>query len=150
MAEEIEDADPTPEDDPGSPHSEATRTGPENDAPEIELDLAEIAAHAAETLPPRPAAPAEAAASEPHDLPPPIFPPAPEHKTATLRETRGPYRAGLTVTTDPARPSDPKGRSPIFVDAGRFATWESMGAFAAADEKKAPKHGKPTPGKADL
>lgn len=116
---------------------------PSADAPEIELDLAE-------TLPLRSAAPAKAAAAEPDDLPPPIASPAPEHKTATLRETRGPYRAGLTVTTDPTRPSDPKDKPPIFVDAGRFATWESTGAFAAPDEKRA-KGGKPTtPGKADL
>lgn len=112
MAEELEDHEPDPADDPGSPHSEATRTV---------------------------AAPAKAAATVTKgadDLPPPIFPAAPEFKTATLRETCGPYRAGLTVTTDSARPSDPKGRAPIFVDAGRFAAWEKMGAFGDPAEKK--------------
>lgn len=108
------------------------------------------AARVAEAMPPSPVEPAQTTAAENDDLPPPIFPSAPEFKTATLREAQGPYRAGLAVTTDPGRPSDPKGKAPIFVDAGRFATWESMGAFAAADDKKATKSGKATPGKADL
>lgn len=58
------------------------------------------------------------------------------HETATLSRADGDYRAGLAVTTDPARPHDPSGEPPIFVDPQRFAAWTSAGLFGGASPKK--------------
>lgn len=60
------------------------------------------------------------------------------YPVAVLLREEGRYKAGLRVTTDPARPSDPKGREPIRVDPGRFAAWAKSGAFERIEkpEKK--------------
>lgn len=63
------------------------------------------------------------------------------HPIATLLRAEGKYREGLRITTDPSRPSDPEGREPIRVDAGRFDAWAKSGAFERIEkppEKEAP------------
>lgn len=51
-----------------------------------------------------------------------------------LSRSEGAYAAGTKVTTDPARPRDPKASGPIYVDAARFAAWRAAGAFSAVEE----------------
>lgn len=62
------------------------------------------------------------------------------HETATLSRADGDYRAGLAVTTDPARPFDPNGEPPIFVDPQRYAAWKSAGMFGVAQKKGGSAH----------
>jgi len=46
-------------------------------------------------------------------------------RTAKLRKKDGDYPKGLAITTDPsARWSPTEGKGPVFVDDGRFASWE--------------------------
>ena len=65
------------------------------------------------------------------------------YPVAVLLRAEGAYRDGLRVTTDPSRPSDPKGREPIRVDAGRFAAWAKAGAFERLESPEKPTSAQP-------
>lgn len=61
----------------------------------------------------------------------------PEHPSATLTKSCGPYRKGRTLTTDPKAAEGSKGA--IFVDPDRFARLAKLGYFDKEKPKKKPK-----------